>query len=164
MNEKIQAVLLKLVVELKKLKWSAGPDWQITLKSEGHVPLVKMIPVEGSMGEEEWHDHIEIAMDLKLDSSDEITYFPDYTIFGQIFIDGGSNEDIANKMDADVAFTVEDYRNDSKINSAGAKINRLIDDHVQNQYSKYIDDNTENIQYYKSSGQGKADNTPEDLR
>ncbi len=164
MNEKIQAVLLKVVLELKKLKWSAAQDWEITLKSEGHVPLMKMVPVEGAMNNEEWHDYIEIAMDLKLDSGDELTYFPDYTIFGQIFIDGGSNEDIAYKMDADVAFTARDFKNDEKIKSAAMKINRLVDDHVQNQYSKYIDNNTENIQYYKSSGQGKADNTPEDLR
>jgi hypothetical protein len=157
MNEKIQAVLLKLTLELKKFKWSAGADWQITLKGEGHVPMVKMVPVEGSMGDEEWNDHIEIAMDLKLDSNDELTYFPDYTIFGQIFIDGGSNEDIAYKMDADVAFTAEDFQNERKVKEAASKINRLIDDHVQNQYSKYIDDNTENIQYYKSSGDAKAD-------
>jgi hypothetical protein len=162
MNEKIQAVLLKLVIELKKLGWSAGEDWQITLKGEGHVPLMKMVPVQGTMNNEEWHDHVEIAMDLKLDSGDEITYFPDYTIFGQIFIDGGDNMDIAYKMDADVAFTKEDFKNGEKIVGAARKINRLIDDHVQNQYYKYIDDNTENIQYYKSSGQGRADNTPED--
>jgi hypothetical protein len=164
MNDKMQAILLKLILNLKKLKWEAGQDWEITLKSEGHVPLIKMIQVEGSMDNEEWNDHVEIAMDLKLDSQDEITYFPDYTIFGQIFIDGGSTEDIAYNMDADVAFTNEDYRDDRKLQSAAEKINQLVDNHVQSQYTKYIDDNMENIQYYKTGGQGKADHRPDDLR
>ena len=156
MNEKIQAILLKIILELKKMGWTAGPDWEITLKSEGYVPLVKLIPVEGYLNDKQWNDHVEIAMNLKLTSSDEVTFFPDYTIFGQISVEGGPNEDIASKMDADVAFTVSDYRKDSKLKSAAAKINRLIDDHIQTQYSNYIDTNKQEIEYQKDIS-GKSD-------
>jgi len=156
MNEKIQAILLKIVLELKKSQWTAHPDWEVTLKGEGHVPLVKQVQVEGSMDDQQWDDHIEISMDLKLGTDDQITYFPDYTIFGQIFIDGGSSEDIAYKMDADVAFTESDVQNERKIKEAAAKINRLVDSHLQTEFNDYIDNNYQEIQYHKKEG-WKAD-------
>ena len=45
MTDKHQAILLKLIVELKKKQWIATPDWQITLQSEKLIPLKKYFPV-----------------------------------------------------------------------------------------------------------------------
>lgn len=156
MNERIQAILLKIVVELKKMRWKAVPDWEITLKSEGHVSMVKSIGVEGSMGDEEWRDEVETYIDLKLSSDDEITYFPDYTVYGNIFIDGGSSKDIAYKMDADVAFTERDLGDDAKISIAAKKIDRLVENHIEQEYGDYIDMNAQEIKAYKQGG-WKAD-------
>jgi len=163
MNEKIQAILLKVVIELKKLQWSAAPDWEVTLKGEGHVPMIKNVSVEGSIGDEEFQDTVETAMDLKLVSDDQITYFPDYTVFGQILIPGGPNEDIAYKMDADVAFTDADISNERKIKEAAIKINRLVDSHIQTEFTDYVGDNHQDIEYYKKEG-WKADDDARDDR
>jgi hypothetical protein len=159
MNEKIQAILLQITLELKKLKWVAGSDWEITLKSEGHVPLVKQVAVEGSMGDEEWRDNIETHLDLKLTSEDELTYFPDYTIYANIFIEGGSNQDIAYKMDADVAFTERDVRNKDKISLAAKKIDRLAESHIEQEFSDYVDMNANAITFHRQQGGWKE---PED--
>lgn len=156
MNERIQAILLKIVVELKKMRWKPVPDWEITLKSEGHVSLTKAIGVEGNLGDEEWRDEVETFIDLKLASDDEITYFPDYTVYGSIHIEGGVMKDIAYKMDADVAFTERDLGDDAKTNLAAKKIDRLVENHIESEYSDYIDMNAQEITYYKQGG-WKAD-------
>ena len=152
MNEKIQAILLKIVLELKKDQWSVAPDWEITLKGEGHVPMSKNIRVQGNLGDDEWADAVETTIDLKMVSDDELTYFPDYTIYANIFIEGGSSKDIAYKLDADVAFTDRDVRDDAKAKSAAQKISRLVEDHIESEYSDYIDQNGQDIKAYKEGG------------
>lgn len=156
MNEKIQAILLRIVRELQKLKWSAGQDWEITLRSEGHVPLVKQVSVEGSMDDDEWRDDVETHIDLRLASDDQITFFPNYTIYAQIFIEGGDTKDVVYKLDADVAFTEKDVMNERKASLAATRIDRLIDDHMQEVYIDYVGNNAEQIKYYKQGG-WKAD-------
>jgi hypothetical protein len=160
MNEKVQAILLKVVVELKKLQWYPGRDWEVTLKGEGHVPLVKQVSVEGNLGDEEWRDEIETALDIKLMSDDEITFFPEYTIYSQISIPGGPTKDVLHKMDADIAFTENDLNNEQKHVLAARKINRLVESHMQEEYGDYIDQNENEIMAYKQGG-WKADYNPD---
>lgn len=162
MNEKIQAILLKIVIQLKKMRWKPVQDWEITLKSEGHVSLQKLVGVEGNLGDEEWRDEVDTFVDLKLASDDEITYFPDYTVYANIFIEGGSSKDIAYKMDADVAFTERDLTDDEKILLAAKKIDRLIENHIESEYSDYIDMNGQEIQYHKTHGDPLGGDSPDD--
>jgi hypothetical protein len=156
MNDKIQAILLKIIVHLKQNKWRVGPDWEITLKSEHHVPMSTRIFVEGNIADEEWSDNIETNGDLSLTSDDQVTFFPSVTIYSQIFIDGGTSKDITYKIDVDVAFTESDLSNDSKAQSAAARITRLVEDYIENEYSDYVDENGEAIQDHKNGG-WKAD-------
>ncbi len=58
MNEKILAILLQLTISLKESGWVTGKDWEITLKGEGHVPLIKQIPVEGGLDDQKWSENI----------------------------------------------------------------------------------------------------------
>lgn len=163
MNQNIQAILLKVVLELKKLQWITDNAWEITLKSEDHVPLVKQVPVQGTLEDEEgWRDDIETHISLKLVSQDEITYFPEYTIYANITIPGGNIKDIVYKMEADVAFTKEDLKNDRKAGQCANRINRLVCDHIEQEYSNYLDNNSEEIKFYKQNGTQQADN-PNDL-
>lgn len=157
MNEKIQAILLKIVLGLKKLKWVAGQDWEITLKGEGHIPLVRQIEVEGNMGDDNWKDFVETMIHLKLSSDDEITYFPEYTAYANVFMRGAENKDVVFKMNVDVAFTKEDVRSNEKFDLAARKINGLVEDSMENEYRDYIDANEQNIKAYKQGG-WKADN------
>lgn len=152
MNEKIQAILLKIVVEMKKLRWFPDENWEITFKSEGHASLKKAIGVEGSLGDEEWRDEVDTLLNLKLSSDDEITYFPDYTVYGTINIDGGASKDVFHHMDADVAFTERDLGDDAKIALSAKKINRLVENHIEQEYGDYVDMNAQQIKYYKQGG------------
>ena len=157
MNEKIQAILLRIVLGLKWFQWVAGQDWEITLKGEGHVPLVRQIEVEGNMDDEKWKDNVETMIHLKLSSDDEITYFPEYTVYANIFTRGAENKDVVFKMDVDVAFTKEDVKADDKFALASRKINGLVEDHIEQEYREYIDANAKNIKAYRQGG-WKADN------
>lgn len=156
MSDKVQAILLKIILNLKNNQWKVDSDWEITLKSEGHVSLRRNIPVHGDIGESEWDDEVETIVDLKLASRDEITFFPEFTIYANIFINGGPSKDIAYKMDADVAFTEHDVRNDKKAETASQRISRLVEDHIENEYSDYIDQNSQEIINYRQGG-WKAD-------
>ncbi len=160
MNDKIQAILLKIVLELKKIGWVANPDWEVTMKSEGHVPLVKQISVMGSMDDEEWRDDIETHIELKLSSEDQITYWPAYTIYANVFMDGGVSKDVVYKGDADVAFTEKDFKEDRKPKTAAERIDRIIAGHMEQEYADYVDNNAEAIRAYKQGG-WKSDQEPD---
>lgn len=144
------------------MKWSAGEDWEITLKSEGHVPLVKQVSVMGSMDDEEWQDDVETHIDLKLASDDDITFFPEYTIYAEIFIEGGSNKDVVYKLDADVAFTEKDILDERKAKLAAQRIDRLVEGHMEQEYADYVDNNAEEIRYHKQHGDPLGGDSPDD--
>ena len=163
MNEKIQAILLKIILQLKKLGWSASQDWELTLKSEGHVPMVKQVTVMGSMDDDEWRDDVETHIDLKLGSDDNLTFFPEYTIYAEIFLQGGSSKDVVYKSDADVAFTEKDIRDDRKIKLAASRLDRIVDGYMEQEYADYVDNNAQDISYYKQGG-WKADDDARDDR
>lgn len=152
MNEKIQAITLKLVVALQKEKWNVDKDWQITLKSEGHVPLRKYVSVRGNLGDEDWSDDVDTTIDLRLASDDEITFFPEFTMYATLYISGGGGKDVAHKTDADVAFVADDFNDDKKIQLAAKKISNGVSEYIENEYSNYVDQNASDIQSYKMGG------------
>ena len=163
MNEKIQAILLKIILELKKLGWAAAQDWDLTLKSENQVPMVKQVSVAGAMNDDEWRDDIETHVDLKLISDDNITFFPSYTIYAEIFLQGGSSKDVVYKSDVDVAFTENDFRDNRKFKIAASRINRIIEDYMEQVYADYVDTNANDINNFKQGGY-KADDDALDNR
>jgi predicted phosphohydrolase len=156
MNDKIQAILLKTVVELKKHGWKVKSDWEITLKSEDQVSLSKQISVEGNLDDREWTDDIDTLMELKLVSTDNLTYFPEFVIYANIFIQGGSIKDVAYKLGADIAFTERDVKDENIANLAATKINKTAEDHIEAEYTHYIDQNYQAIKDYREGG-WKAD-------
>jgi hypothetical protein len=119
--------------------------------------LLKQVTVHGSIDDEEWRDNVETHIELTLRSDDEITYFPEFTIYANILINGGTSKDVVYKLEADVAFTNNDLKDDRKIGHCATKINRLVDDHIEQEFSKYINDNAEAIKWYKQSGDAQAD-------
>ena len=154
MNEKIQAILLRIIIDLKSLGWAAAPDWEITLKSEGHLPMIKNIPVENNIGELEIKDDVQTYVDLKLKSEDEITYFPEYNIYATIFIEGAGGKDVVHKMDADVAFTEKDVKDKGKTSLAAKKISRLVETQISQEFEEFINSHQQDITMAK---QGETD-------
>lgn len=157
MNERIQAILLKIVLELKKLGWKASQDWEVTLKSDNQVPLTKAIDIKANLGAKEWVDQVETYIELKLVSDDQLTYFPEYSLYATIHMDGGRAKDLAFKLNVDVAFTAQDMRDEKKINIAAKKIDRLTQLHVDQAYSDYLDTYSAGIQSASSPEGLKAD-------
>ena len=152
MNEKIQAILLKIVLDLKKKGWIPSGDWEITLKSDGTVPLEKSIPVHGAIGDREFDEHIDAHITLKLESRDQITYFPGFVVYANIFIDGGDNKDLTDKFECDSAFTDKDYRNGEKSSEAARKIDSIVDSYITEEFDTYMNNNHSNIMAYKAGG------------
>lgn len=148
MNEKIQAILLKIIIEIKSKGWIPSKDWEITLKSEGHVPLTKSIKVEGFMDDEQWEDNIETFVDFKLETRDDITYFPKCFVHTSISIANLNIKDIDNEFGIDVAFTVDDVRNDRSIKNAANRTNNLIEEYVRHEYNNYVSENSQRIKLH----------------
>jgi hypothetical protein len=70
-------------------------------------------------------------------------------MYGSIHIVGGAIKDIAYKMSADVAFTERDMNDEPKIQLSAKKINRLVESHIEQEYSDYVSANINNIQTSK---------------
>jgi len=145
MDKKIQAILLSVVSQLKKLNWKLSDEWAITIKTDGNVSISKKIPVSGNISDQEIHMSIPTYVNFKLDSTDEITYFPNITVNAQINIDGGQLEDVEETGEIDVAFTNDDYKHATKATDAAKKINRNVEDFINTAFEKYISNNSDSI-------------------
>ena len=152
MNERLQAILYRIVVELKKKRWTTGTDWNLTLKAEGHLPLVKYVLCQGNLDSEDFTDHVEVTMDLKLDTDDKVTYFPECVIHSQIYTDGAPTKDIEYKMEVDVGFIDSDYKDDKKAKIAADRLNSWTENYIRDEFSDYYDQNAEAITSYKAGG------------
>jgi hypothetical protein len=148
MSEKIQAILLRIIVELKKHGWAPGPDWEITLKSEKYVPLIKRIKVQGSVEDENWEDIVETFINFKLDTRDEITYFPSFNVYTTLSIAGLETKDVAHELGIDVAFTEEDINNRRNISNTVNRTNDLVEEYIRQEYATYVDINSQKIKLY----------------
>lgn len=147
--------MLKLAMELKKSRWSLSPDSEITFKSEEQVSMRKTIAVEGAIGEEV-KDQVDIWLSLTMESDDQITFYPSYTINGEMFVQGGDIKDINQTMDVDVGFIESNFKDEQKIKTAAGKINRYVVDYVETEFREYLDANASDIEQYKAGG-WKAD-------
>lgn len=153
MNEKTQAILLKLIVELKKLRWKVDPNWELALKADGHVTLSKSINVQGHLADEpEWEDSIATTINLQLSSDDNITFFPEFTIYADLTLPDVASKDIAYRTDNDTAFTERDVNNEPKATEAAKKITRTVENFIEHEYDDYVQQNSEDLLHQKSLG------------
>jgi hypothetical protein len=164
MTEKIQTIFLKLIRDLKRDKWIPSPDWEITLKSEGQVSLQKNINVSNYIGDREVKEEILTNIDVKMASNDNITFFPEYTIYANIMLNGLVSEDVTYKSEANVAFTEHDFGKDEKINQAAGSISRQVGEYIDGQFNDYCSNHNDEISNYHLSGEYKADNEEDDFR
>lgn len=133
MNEKIQLILFKIVLDLKKLGWKSMPDWEITFKSEGHISMTKVIPVKIDVNGRRSSDSVETYLNFKFSSDDQITFYPEYNVSTSIFINS-EIKDISENMDIDIPFSEEDLQDLQKINAASVRINDSIQNYIQESY------------------------------
>ena len=161
MNQKSQILLLQMVKALKANNWSSDSQWELSLKADGNVPLMRAVAVKGSLDGEEWKDQIHTMIRATITTDDEITFFPEFTLYAQIAIGNIPAKDIEYKMAGNVAFSDKDLKNDKKFHSATREINRMVDNYVQELYQDYVDVNEDLVKFYKqSNSQPENNNQP----
>ena len=149
MNQKSQIILLQLVKALQSSKWTSDNQWQLSLKADRYVPLVRPVIVEGSLDGDKWKDQIHVMIRLKVSTEDEITFFPEFSIFAQIAIGSIPSKDIDYQMAGNEAFTEKDLKDNKKFNSASHEINRMVDSYINEVYQDYVDVNEDLVKFYK---------------
>jgi hypothetical protein len=160
MNQKSQILLLQMVKALKANNWSSDSQWELSLKADGNVPLMRAVAVKGSLDGEEWKDQIHTMIRATITTDDEITFFPEFTLYAQIAIGNIPAKDIEYKMAGNVAFSDKDLKNDKKFHSATREINRMVDNYVQELYQDYVDVNEDLVKFYKQSNSQPENNNP----
>jgi hypothetical protein len=149
MNQKAEVILLQLVKSIEKNEWSPGKDWQLTFKTDGHIPLIRSIMVEASMDGDKWKDQVEVYITLKVSTEDEWTFFPEFTLYAQVAIGSIPSQDIAYKMVGNTAFTEKDIKDIKKFIGAAREIDRMVHNHINEVYQDYVDKNDELVRFYK---------------
>ena len=105
MNKEVEGVLYRIAKKLNKEEgWMVDKDFDVTVKSDGHIILIRSFMVRGSLDEDEWKDQIAATIHLSLETDDEWTYWPEFTIYAQIKIGDISEENVTYKMQSNVAF------------------------------------------------------------
>ena len=149
MNPKAEAILLQIVKALKQNEWSTGENWQLTLKADGHIPLIRSVVADASMDGDKWKDQIQAYITLKVSTEDEWTYFPEFTLYAQIAIGSIPSKDVAYKMIGNEAFMEKDIKDAKKFISAAREIDRMVQNHINEVYQDYVDENDELVRFYK---------------
>ncbi len=157
MDKKVEGILLQIVRKLENEGgWAADKDWAITFKGEGYITLVRQFVVHGSLDEDKWEEQLPVTIQLKLGTEDEWTYWPEFTIYAQINIGEIKDEDIAYKMQSNVAFVPDDVKDESKAVEAAREITNLVNGHVGEVYQDYVEKNEDVVRFYRQSGSGAA--------
>lgn len=149
MNQKAEAILLQLVRALEKNEWTPGKDWQLTFKTDGHIPLIRPVTVEASLDGDKWKDQVQVYITLNVATEDEWTYFPEFTLYAQVAIGSIPTKDIAYKIVGNTAFMDKDIKEEKKFLHAAREIDRMVQDHISESYQDYVDENDELVRFYK---------------
>jgi hypothetical protein len=158
MNQKAQIILLQIVKALKSNDWTGDNQWELSLKADGNVPLVRLVPVDGQSETEKWKDQVHTLIRVSVTTDDEITFFPEFSLYAQIAIGSIPAKDIEYKTAGNVAFTDKDLKNEKKFQSAALEISRMVDSYIGEMYQDYIDINHELVKFYK---QGSSQEAPQ---
>ena len=151
MNQKAQVILLQIVKILKENQWKTDSQWQLSLKVDGFVPLMRSIIADGRLDDDKWKDQVNTLIRLKMSTDDDITFFPEFSIYAQIALGEVPAKDIEYSMMGNTAFTEKDLKDEKKFKSAASEINRMVDDHINEVYQDYIDMNDELLKFYKQA-------------
>ena len=149
MNPKAEAILLQLVKALAENEWITGKDWQLTFKADGHIPLIRTVTVQASMDGDKWKEQVQAYITLKVSTEDEWTFFPEFTLYAQVAIGSIPTKDIAYKMIGNEAFTEKEIKDTKKFISAAREIDRMVQNHINEVYQDYVDENDELVRFYK---------------
>jgi len=149
MNQKAEAILLQIVRALEKNEWIPSKDWQLTFKTDGHIPLIRSVVTQASMDGDKWKDQVEAYITLKIATEDDWTFFPEFTVYAQIAIGSIPAQDIAYKMIGNESFMEKDIKDTKKFMSAAREIDRMVEAHINEVYQDYVDKNDELVRFYK---------------
>ena len=154
MSQKSNIILLQVVNALKSLGWAPDSQWQLSLKADGFIPLVKSVTAHGSLNESEWTEDIQTLIRLNVTTDDEITFFTEFSIYAQIAIGSIPPQEMDYKMMGNQAFTDKDVKDAKKATTAAKDIDRMVDGHINEVYQDYVDKNEDLVTFYHQGGSG----------
>ncbi len=156
MSQKSEIILLQIVKALESLGWSVDSQWQLSLKADGFIPLVRSVTTQGNLNDTEWSDEIHTLIRLKIATEDEITFFPEFSMYAQIAVGSVPPEDIDYKMMGNQSFTDKDVKDTKKAAIAAKEITRMVENHIGEVYQDYVDKNEDLVAFHTKNMGGDA--------
>ena len=156
MSQKSEIILLQIVRTLETLGWSVDSQWQLSLKADGFIPLVRSITTQGSVNETEWSDEIPTLIRLKVTTEDEITFFPEFSTYAQIAVGSVPAKDVDDKMMGNQSFTDKDVKDTKKAATAAKEITRMVESHINEAYQDYLDKNEDLVAFHTQNMGGQS--------
>ena len=154
MNQHSTIMLLQLVKAMKTHGWASDSQWELSLKADGHVPLIRQVEVHAEMDDKKWKDQVSAMVNLRITTEDEITFFPSITVYAQIAIGSIPPEDIEYATAGNESFTEKDIKDHTKFKQAAAELTRIVDNYINEIYGNYVTKNDELIRFYNQSSSG----------
>ena len=156
MSQKSEIILLQIVRTLETLGWSVDSQWQLSLKADGFIPLVRSITTQGSVNDTEWSDEIHTLVRLKVTTEDEITFFPEFSMYAQIAVGSVPAKDVDDKMMGNQSFTDKDMKDTKKAATAAKEITRMVESHINEAYQDYLDKNEDLVAFHTQNMGGQS--------
>jgi len=155
MSQKSEIILLQIVKALESIGWLVDSQWQLSLKADGFIPLMRSITTQGSLNDTEWSDEIHTLIRLKVTTEDEITFFPEFSLYAQIAVGSVPPQDIDYKMMGNQSFTDKDVKDTKKAATAAKEITRMVESHINEAYQDYLDKNEDLVTFHAQGNQGQ---------
>jgi hypothetical protein len=124
MSKKSNVILLQVVKALESIGWKPDVQWQLSLKADGHIPLMHSVIAHGSLNDSEWTDDVQTLIRLRVTTDDEITFFTEFSVYAQIAIGSISSQEIDYQMMGNQAFTEKDVKDTKKAILAAKEIGK----------------------------------------
>lgn len=150
---KLDSILVKVAAALQReQRWRLEANADVSFRSESKIPLTKSVKVVGTIGDKQFDHNVDVLVELTLGSDDQITWYPEYTIEGEIYLEGGPIKDLDCSLDADTSFSENDVNDFHKVSEAAQRINQYVENHVQHEFETYVNLNVDVIEDFKKTG------------
>jgi hypothetical protein len=158
LSEPLKAILLKVAMELKNLRWKSNSNTNEINVFQGHLEMFKNFIWQGD-GEVP-----DVEVDMSIDvgfsrNEQNNVYFIVYNTNYNLYVQNVGGSDKHHNTDIDVPFTEQDLNNVVKFKEAAKKINDQTIQLANNFAYEYSQESNNAHQNYKNNGGWKE---PED--
>jgi hypothetical protein len=158
LSESLKAILLKIAIELKKLRWKPDTTANEIDVFQGHLGMFKNYFWEGN--EDTPDVSVDIIMDMHFEQNGQnnvhfLVYKTDYSLW----VDGVGGSDRIDNGNIDIPFTEQDVNNVAKFIEVARKLNDQIIQKAEEVAYEYSQESSRRYQDYRDQ---KGWQEPED--